>query len=182
MTAFKNTGRAAHTLPKNIKIRRAHQRSGPNFNSNIAGVKRGKPSFVKLGALNGRKNNKYGQYEKDGQTKFSRKKLRANDASRVYQPAIVLGYTRSREQQKPNRALVEIIGCKTKEDARFYLGKRVLYLTKSGSDESKPFRCLVGKVCRTHGNSGVVRVKFSRNITPNAFGKKCRVLLYPAKN
>jgi len=181
MTAFKNTGRAAHTLPKNIKIRRAHQRSGPNFNSNIDGVKRGRPSFVKLGALKGRKNNKYGQYQKDGQTKFSRAKLGANDASRVYQPAIVLGYTRSREQQKPNRALVEIIGCKTREDARFYLGKRVLYLTKSANDD-QPFRVVIGKVCRTHGNSGVVRVKFQRNITSNAFGKKCRVLLYPAKN
>lgn len=140
---------------------------------------------MKLGGVKNRKNNKYGQYQKDGQTKFSMAKLKPNDASRVYQPAIVLGYQRCREQQNPNRALVEIIGCKTREDARFYLGKRVLYVTTGvdrKNEDKTQRRTLVGKVVRTHGNSGIVRVKFERNITPNSFGKKCRVLLYPAKN
>jgi len=184
MTAFKNTGRAAHTLPKNIKARRALQRDGPNFNSKIKGVNNGRRSFKKLGKVT-KKSNKYGQYLKDGQTKFSMAKLKPNDVSRVYQPAVVLGYQRCREQQNPNRTLVEIIGCKTKDDARFYLGKRVLFVTsgvnRKKEDETER-RTLVGKVVRTHGNSGVVRVKWARNITPNSFGKKCRVLLYPAKN
>ena len=53
---------------------------------------------------------------------------------RVHVPAIILGYKRSLKRQHCNRALVEIIGCKTKEDAQFYLGKRVLYVYKAKSE------------------------------------------------
>lgn len=97
---------------------------------------------------------------------------------RVHVPAVILGYKRSLKRQHPNRALVEIIGCKTKLDAQFYMGKRVLYIYKAKNEA----RTLVGKVTKPHGNSGVVQVNFQRNVSPTSFGKRCRVLLYPASN
>merc|ERR1712228_139082 len=148
------------------------------------GKKRSKQSFVKLGSVR-RTSNRYGQYLKDGKTLFSQAKLKSGDASRVYMPAIVLGYKRSLKRQHPNRTLVEIIGVKTKEDARFYLGKRVLYVYKApgkGEDNTDKVRTLIGKVTRTHGNTGVVQVNFQTNISPTSFGKRCRVLLYPCNN
>jgi len=159
MTAFKNTGRAAHSLPKNIKQKRAFQRAGPKFNTKIDGIEKNKqPSFRALGP----------------------RKSPNKSTGKVYSPGIVLGYKRSLKRQHPNRALVEIIGCKTKEDAKFYLGKRVLYVYRAPSESGT--RTLMGKVTRCHGNSGVVQVKFARNISSTAFGKRCRVLLYPATN
>ena len=184
MTAFKNTGRAAHSLPKNIQQRRAHQRSGPIFNSKIEGLKVGKPSFRKIGkyAKSGKeKSNRYGQMKTENGTEFAKGKLRANDATRVYVPAVILGYKRSLKRQHPNRTLVEIIGCRSKSDAKFYLGKRVVYTYKASTEESKT-RSLVGKITRCHGNSGAVQVKFTTNISPTSFGKRCRVLLYPCTN
>jgi len=97
---------------------------------------------------------------------------------RVHVNAIILGYKRSLKRQHCNRALVEIIGCKTKEDTQFYMGKRVLYVYKAKSE----VRTLVGKITRHHGNSGVVQVNFQKNVSPTSFGKRCRVLLYPATN
>jgi len=180
MTAYKNTGRAAHTLPKNIQQRRAHQRAGPIFNSRIKGLKVGKPSFRKLGKYS-RKSNRFGQLKSDSGVSFAKGKLRANDVSRVYVPGVILGYKRSLKRQHPNRTLVEIIGCRTKESAKFYLGKRVVYTYKAKNEEDKT-RTLVGKITRCHGNSGIVQVKFSRNISPTSFGKRYRVLLYPCTN
>merc|ERR1719242_2571817 len=181
MTAFKNTGRAAHSLPRNIQRQRAFQKCGPMFNKDIKGLKRygkkGKPSF-KVGRST-RKSNQYGQYEKDGETKFAKGCLKLNDASRVHVPAIILGYKRSLKRQHPNRTLVEIIGCKTRADAQFYMGKRVLYVYKTKAQGTKT---LIGKVTRPHGNSGLVQVNFQTNVSPTSFGKRCRVLLYPANN
>jgi len=191
MTAFKNTGRAAHTLPRNIQRKRTFQRAGPIFNRKIEGVKHnGRSSFVinKVTQVAGkrkggfRKTNKYGQFEVDGETKFHPGCLKENDASRVHVTGVILGYRRSREQQKPKRCLLEIVGCKTKDDAKFYLGKRVLYIYKVKSQAKSDPRVLVGKVTRTHGNTGVVQVNWERNISPTTFGKRCRVLLYPATN
>jgi len=136
MTAYKNTGRAAHTLPKNIQQRRAHQRAGPIFNSRIKGLKVGKPSFRKLGKYS-RKSNRFGQLKSDSGVSFAKGKLRANDVSRVYVPGVILGYKRSLKRQHPNRTLVEIIGCRTKESAKFYLGKRVVYTYKAKNEEDK---------------------------------------------
>jgi len=169
MTAFKNTGRAAHELPRNIKMKQAFQRSGPVFNSKIDGLKKGHASFVKLGRVK-KARNIFGQ-TKDG---FSKARHTEADASRMYTPAVVLGYKRSLKRQHPNRSLVEIIGVNTKEAARFYLGKRVVYVAGSQTSDRKP---LVGKVTRTHGNKGVVQVSFLKNISSTSFGKRCRVLL-----
>jgi hypothetical protein len=52
------------------------------------------------------------------------------------------------------------------ESAKFYLGKRVAFITKATvAKAGSKFRVVWGKITRTHGSSGVVRAKFRTNLT-----------------
>merc|ERR1711862_1007240 len=185
MTKFKNTGRSAHKLPKNILIKKSFLKSGKFFNSNIEGIKSGPSSLAYNISCFKKKqksklSNRYGEIKVNGKWTFSKASLKP-DASRVTTPGTILGYTRSRKRQKPNRTLVKISNVRTKQEAQFYLGKCVLYFYRvSGkNEEKKKNRTLVGKITKLHGNIGIVQVNFRHNINPTHFGKRCRILLYP---
>ena len=100
---------------------------------------------------------------------------------------IVMGYQRTRTVQHPNRCLVKIEEVKSKEEARYYLGHRVMYIYRS-SMKKDPItgkgllRVIPGKVTRTHGNSGLVRVNFKPNLPAQSHGKMCRVMLWPHRD
>eukprot|EP00927_Polykrikos_kofoidii_P029040 TRINITY_DN2517_c0_g1_i1.p1 TRINITY_DN2517_c0_g1~~TRINITY_DN2517_c0_g1_i1.p1 ORF type:complete len:147 (+),score=23.55 TRINITY_DN2517_c0_g1_i1:65-442(+) len=100
---------------------------------------------------------------------------------RLYCKGVILGYKRSKVNQYPNCSLLKIDGVRTSSDAQFYCGKRVAYVYKAKREvKNTKYRVIWGKVRRTHGNSGVVRAKFRKNIPPKAFGAPCRVMLYPS--
>ncbi|XP_068734944.1 large ribosomal subunit protein eL33-like [Montipora capricornis] len=108
--------------------------------------------------------------------------------TRLYTKGIVLGYKRGQRNQQTNTSLIKIEGVNDKKETAFYLGKRLAYVyrvkrKRSAKGEKKPrnVRVMWGRVSRSHGNSGVVRAKFKRNLPPQAMGKIVRVMLYPSR-
>ncbi|CAN1853518.1 60S ribosomal protein L35a-3 [Linum perenne] len=96
-------------------------------------------------------------------------KERQGERVRLYVRGTVLGYKRSKSNQYPNTSLVQIEGVNTKEEVNWYRGKRMAYIYKAKVKKNgSHYRCIWGKVTRPHGNSGVVRAKFTSNLPPKS--------------
>jgi len=93
-----------------------------------------------------------------------------------------LGYRRSRGDQFPNTSLLRLEGVHDRRATDFYLGKHVAYLYRAKTKKwGTKVRVVWGKVTRPHGNNGVVRAKFQRNLAPKTMGATARVMLYPSR-
>lgn len=100
---------------------------------------------------------------------------------RLYSRAVILGYKRSKSNSYANTTLLKIEGVLTREDSQYYCGKRVAYIYRAKTmKKGTNLRVMWGKVTRPHGNNGVMRSAFRKNIPPRAFGAKCRVMMYPS--
>ncbi|KAF8963686.1 ribosomal protein L35Ae-domain-containing protein [Flammula alnicola] len=100
---------------------------------------------------------------------------------RLYSKGRVLGHKRAKRNTRPNTSLIQIEGVATKEDAQFYLGKRIAFVYKAKREiQGSKVRVIWGRVTRPHGSSGVVKSKFRSNLPPRAFGASVRVMLYPS--
>lgn len=51
--------------------------------------------------------------------------------SRLYSKGRVLGHKRGKRNSRPNTSLIQIEGVATKEEAQFYLGKRIAYVYRA---------------------------------------------------
>mmetsp|Transcript_18807 Transcript_18807/g.26474 ORF Transcript_18807/g.26474 Transcript_18807/m.26474 type:complete len:237 (+) Transcript_18807:156-866(+) len=104
------------------------------------------------------------------------------DARKKYFRGVFVGYRRSRARQYPQFALLQIDGCTNKEDARYFLGKKCAYIYKAKTKKKGSlYRCMWGKVVKTHGNGGTVRATFKKNLPTSALYKTVRVMRYPDK-
>mmetsp|Transcript_81886 Transcript_81886/g.154581 ORF Transcript_81886/g.154581 Transcript_81886/m.154581 type:complete len:123 (+) Transcript_81886:82-450(+) len=113
--------------------------------------------------------------------KKSSKKKPTKQPVRLYTKGVITGYKRSKSNTYPNCTLLKIEGVLTREDTKFYCGKKVAYVYKAKKEvKNSKYRVLWGKVRRPHGNSGMVRAKFRKNMPPRAFGAPCRIMLYPS--
>ncbi|CAG8482408.1 6508_t:CDS:2 [Paraglomus brasilianum] len=103
-------------------------------------------------------------------------------AVRLYAKGRVLGYKRSKVNQSPNTTLVKIEGVTAKEETQFYLGKHIAYVyrAKREKDGSK-IRIIWGRIARPHGNGGVVKARFRKNLPPKTFGASVRIMMYPSR-
>lgn len=101
---------------------------------------------------------------------------------RLYLKAQVLGFKRSKANQYNHTSLLKIDGVVTKQETDFYLGKRVAYIFKAQTEKKgSKFRVIWGRVMRPHGNVGVVKAKFQKNLPPMALGASVRVMLFPSR-
>merc|ERR1711977_461385 len=101
---------------------------------------------------------------------------------RTYLDAKILGYKRSKRNQYSSISLIKIDGLESRKHTNFYSGKRVVFVYKAHNlSHGTKIRSICGKVARAHGNSGVLRVNFRRNLPPSALGSTCRVMLYPSR-
>ena len=65
----------------------------------------------------------------------------------------VLSHKHGKRNTHPNTSLLQIEGVSTKEDAQFYLGKRVAYVYRAKREVAGPNICVIwGRVTRPHGN------------------------------
>jgi len=102
-------------------------------------------------------------------------------STRLYSKGRVLGHKRGKRNTRPNTSLLQIEGVANKEDAQFYLGKRVAYVYRAKREiAGSKVRVIWGRVTRSHGNNGVVKSKFRSNLPPHAFGASVRIMLYPS--
>jgi large subunit ribosomal protein L35Ae len=82
--------------------------------------------------------------------------------------------------------LVKIEGVNDKSQTNFYLGKRLAFVYKatnpktSNPHTNRKARIVWGRITTAHGNNGVVRAKFARNLPPKSFGAPLRIMLYPS--
>mmetsp|Transcript_13388 Transcript_13388/g.18138 ORF Transcript_13388/g.18138 Transcript_13388/m.18138 type:complete len:125 (+) Transcript_13388:47-421(+) len=118
---------------------------------------------------------------KDTKPKMKKFVNKNRQPTRLYSRGVILGPKRSKSNVYLNCTLVKIEGVKTRDDTQFYCGKRVAYIYRAKTEkQGTKFRIMWGKVRRPHGNSGVVRTKFKKNIPAKAFGGPCRIMLYPS--
>merc|ERR550514_597957 len=105
------------------------------------------------------------------------------NSPRIYVEARILGFKRSKKNQYSQTSLIKANGVESREDTKFYFGKRIAFVYKARKIKlGTNLRCIWGKVIRSHGNSGVLRAKFRRNLPPNSIGSHCRVMLYPNRS
>eukprot|EP00350_Pseudokeronopsis_sp_OXSARD2_P011833 CAMPEP_0170551814 /NCGR_PEP_ID=MMETSP0211-20121228/9814_1 /TAXON_ID=311385 /ORGANISM="Pseudokeronopsis sp., Strain OXSARD2" /LENGTH=123 /DNA_ID=CAMNT_0010859217 /DNA_START=33 /DNA_END=404 /DNA_ORIENTATION=+ len=106
--------------------------------------------------------------------------LKKTQPVRLYQKAGFVGYKRGQRAQHEQFALLKIKDTNDKDQAKFYFGKRVAYVFKAKTiKNNSKFRVIWGRIAKSHGNIGLVRAKFRKNLPPKALGGTLRVMLYP---
>ena len=101
---------------------------------------------------------------------------------RLYSKGIFTGFKRGQRSQKNNTALIAIQNVKDRASSTFYHGKRVAFIYKAKNQKTGiNYKAIWGKVTTSHGQSGMVRARFAKNLPSRAFGSQVRVMLYPNK-
>lgn len=94
-------------------------------------------------------------------------------------PATFVSHQRSQRRLHPRYALLEIHNVRSRTAAQNYMDNAV-YMTWTNKD-GETFENY-GVIRKHHGNKGVVRAIFERNLDPKAVGQTVYVKLYKIDN
>ncbi len=83
--------------------------------------------------------------------------------------ARIVNYRGGKSTQVPNQILIEIAGCDSRAVASKFIGRRVVWKSPAKKE-------IHGKITQTHGNNGILRVRFSKGLPGQALGGKVEVL------
>ena len=83
--------------------------------------------------------------------------------------ATILSFRRGRHTQTNNQFLLEIPGVNTRAMASQFIGRSVVWKSPAGKK-------IHGKITQTHGNSGVVRARFSKGLPGTALSRKVELM------
>ncbi|MEM2115638.1 MAG: 50S ribosomal protein L35ae [Candidatus Woesearchaeota archaeon] len=81
---------------------------------------------------------------------------------------VVVHYRRGKHVQYTNQIIIHLKDITTRELARSLVGKKVVYVTKTGKQ-------IVGVIKAPHGNSGNVRAIFEKGLPGQCIGKKVMI-------
>merc|ERR1712063_208030 len=104
--------------------------------------------------------------------RFLVRMTKTDNKTRLYSKGVFLGYRRSLRGQMTHTSLVKIEGVNDKNDTSFYFGKRVAYVYRASNPKRGKTRVIWGRITTSHGNNGVVRAKFKRNLPARAMGSR----------
>jgi len=105
----------------------------------------------------------------------------SEQSHRLYVKGKHISYQRGKRNTNPGTSLLKLEGVDNSEAAQWYAGKRVAYVYRAQrSVRGSKIRVIWGKVTRPHGNSGVVRAQFKKNLPPKSLGAMVRIMLYPS--
>lgn len=80
----------------------------------------------------------------------------------------VLNFRQGRHTQKTNQLLLSVKDVECRKAAAAFIGKKVVWRTRSGKE-------IAGKIASPHGNSGVLRARFSKGISGEILGKDVEI-------
>ncbi len=83
--------------------------------------------------------------------------------------ATIVNFRRGRHTQRTNQFLLVIEGVDSRAKASQFIGKRVVWKSKSGKE-------IFGKITSPHGNKGVLRARFSKGLPGTALTTKVKIL------
>ncbi|MBI4019882.1 MAG: 50S ribosomal protein L35ae [Candidatus Aenigmarchaeota archaeon] len=83
--------------------------------------------------------------------------------------ATIVSYRRGRHTQRQSHILLEVHGCDSKGLVSKFIGRRVLWKTSAG-------RPIYGKIMAPHGNSGVLRARFSKGLPGYSISQKAEIM------
>lgn len=81
----------------------------------------------------------------------------------------ILSYRRGKHTQNVNQVLIELENVSSREKAEKLLNKKVIWKSSSGKE-------IKGQIIGLHGNKGIVRAKFERNLPGQAIITKVEVI------
>ena len=87
----------------------------------------------------------------------------------IFMRGIILSYRRGRHTQNVNQMLIGLDNVDSKEKAKEFLGKKLVWTSPVGKE-------IKGEIIALHGNKGIVRAKFERNLPGQAITTKVQVV------